>query len=150
MNGCLFCKIVKGEIPSHKVYEDDNHLAFLTIFPNTIGTTVVIPKQHFPSYVFDLPENIRENLITAAGKVAKILEGKLDDVGRCGLVFEGFGVNHIHAKVYPLHGTKMAEWKPIEAHTDRVFDKYPGYITTEEGPRASDDELAKLAEKLRS
>lgn len=146
---CIFCKIVAGEIPANKVYEDSDHIAFLTIFPNTVGTTVVIPKKHYPSYVFELPGEVREKLVDATKKVARILEDKLNDVGRCGLVFEGFGVDHVHAKVYPLHGTNMPDWRPIEAHTQRVFDIYPGYITTEEGPRANDKELEELAKKIR-
>lgn len=44
---CIFCKIVKGEIPSHKVYEDDNFLAFLDINPQSPGHTQVIPKEHY-------------------------------------------------------------------------------------------------------
>ena len=53
-NECIFCKIVKGEIPCHKIWEDEKHLAFLSIYPNTNGFSVVIPKKHFPSYAFSL------------------------------------------------------------------------------------------------
>lgn len=52
---CIFCQIVEGKAPCHKVWEDEHHLAFLSIFPNTDGFTVVIPKKHYPSYAFDLP-----------------------------------------------------------------------------------------------
>lgn len=45
--GCVFCKIVKGEIPSHKIYEDDNFFAFLDIHPQSPGHTQVIPKKHY-------------------------------------------------------------------------------------------------------
>lgn len=58
MQGCIFCKIVKGEAPFHKVWEDEKHLAFLSIFPNTEGFSVVITKKHYPSYTFDLPDNV--------------------------------------------------------------------------------------------
>ncbi len=47
---CIFCQIVEGKAPCHKVWEDEHHLAFLSIFPNTDGFTVVIPKKHYPSY----------------------------------------------------------------------------------------------------
>ena len=47
MNDCIFCKIVKGDIPSHKVYEDDNYYAFLDISPLNPGHTLVIPKEHY-------------------------------------------------------------------------------------------------------
>lgn len=46
MKDCLFCKIIKGEIPSYKVYEDENTFAFLDINPNNIGHTLVVPKKH--------------------------------------------------------------------------------------------------------
>ena len=45
---CIFCQIVEGKAPCHKVWEDEHHLAFLSIFPNTDGFTVVIPKKHYP------------------------------------------------------------------------------------------------------
>lgn len=46
MSDCLFCKIITGDIPSHKIFEDDNHYAFLDIFPASKGHTLVIPKEH--------------------------------------------------------------------------------------------------------
>lgn len=52
--GCIFCKIVRGEIPAHKVYEDEDFLAFLDIHPQTPGHTQVIPKAHV-RWVWDLP-----------------------------------------------------------------------------------------------
>ncbi|MFA6463819.1 MAG: HIT family protein [Candidatus Paceibacterota bacterium] len=150
MNNCIFCKIIKGDLPSNKVWEDENHLAFLSIFPNTKGTTVVIPKKHHTSYAFDLPDNVLSELILATKKVAKILDSKLDDVGRSAMVFEGFGVDHIHSKLFPMHGTKnMSEWKPIESSVDKFFDKYEGYISSHDYKRADDEELAQLAKYLR-
>ena len=69
-NNCIFCKIVKGEIPCHKIWEDEKHLAFLSIFPNTDGFSVVIPKKHFSSYAFDLPDEVLSELVIASKKVA--------------------------------------------------------------------------------
>lgn len=54
MDDCIFCKIVKGEIPAHKVYEDDNFLAFLDINPVSLGHTLLIPKTHY-RWVYDVP-----------------------------------------------------------------------------------------------
>jgi len=149
MTDCIFCKIVSGESPSYKVWEDDNYLAFLSIFPNTEGTTVIIPKQHYDSYPFDLPDNILSDLMIATKKVAKLLDSKLGDVGRTAMVFEGFGVDHVHAKLFPMHGTKMKEWRPIESKVDKYFDKYEGYISSHDYKRADDDSLATLAKKIR-
>jgi histidine triad (HIT) family protein len=149
MTECIFCKIVDGIVPSHKIWEDDNYVAFLTIFPNTEGVSVVIPKAHYPSYVFDLPDDVLGNLMLATKKVAKLLDEKLEDVGRTALVFEGFGVDHIHAKLFPMHGTKMADWKPIESKIEKYFDKYEGYVSSHDYVREDDSKLAELAKKIR-
>ncbi|MAG52528.1 MAG: diadenosine tetraphosphate hydrolase [Nanoarchaeota archaeon] len=148
MNDCIFCKIVNNEIPSHKIYEDDKHLAFLTIFPNTEGFSVVIPKKHYPSYAFDLPDEILKELVLATKKVGKLLDSKLKDVGRTGMIFEGFGVDHVHAKLFPMHGTKMKDWKPIKSNINKYFEKYEGYISSHDYKEADNEKLKKLAEKI--
>lgn len=149
MNDCIFCKIVKGEIPSHKIWEDENHLAFLTIFPNTEGFSVVIPKKHYGSYVFDQDDDVICNLMKAAKKAGRLLDRKLEDVGRTGVIFEGFGVDHLHAKLFPMHGTKMERWEAINSKIDKYFDKYEGYISSHDYKRADDDKLAELAKRIR-
>lgn len=54
MENCIFCKIVRGEVPSHKVYEDKNFLAFIDIHPQSPGHVQVIPKEHY-RWVWDVP-----------------------------------------------------------------------------------------------
>ena len=146
---CIFCKIVKNKAPAHKIWEDEKHLAFLSIFPNTEGFSVVITKKHYPSYIFDLPEEVFTGLVKAAKQVAKLLDSKLDNVGRTGLIFEGFGVNHVHAKLFPMHGTKMSTWKPVKSNINKYFERYEGYISSHDYKRADDTKLAKLAKKIR-
>lgn len=149
MNECIFCKIVKGEMPCHKIWEDDKHLAFLSIFPNTEGFTVVIPKTHYPSYAFNVADDVLCDLVLASKKVGKLLDAKLDDVGRCGFIFEGFGVDHLHAKLFPMHGTNIPEWKPIKSNHRVYFEKYDGYISSHDFERADDEKLSALAKKIR-
>lgn len=146
---CIFCKIVQGEAPAHKIWEDEKHLAFLSIFPNTEGFSVVITKEHYSSYAFDLPEEMLIDLTLAAKHVAKLLDAKLEDVGRTGMISEGFGVDHVHAKLFPMHGTKMAEWKPIKSNVDKYFEQYEGYISSHDYKRADDEQLAELAKKIK-
>jgi histidine triad (HIT) family protein len=148
-NGCIFCKIVAGKAPSHTIWEDSEHIAFLSIFPNTEGFSVVIPKAHYSSYLFDLPDEIVTKLILAAGKVAKLLDAKLDDVGRTGMIFEGFGVDHIHAKLFPMHGTKSNVWTHHKSSVDKYFDTYEGYISSHDYKRTDDAVLAELAKRIR-
>lgn len=153
MTDCIFCSIVAGQSPCHKVWEDEEHLAFLSIFPNMDGLTVVITKQHYDSYAFQLPDDVLSKLAVASAKVGRQIDAAFPDVGRTGMVFEGFGVNHIHAKLYPLHGTgdTREEWKQIEfAKPTEYLDLYPGYISTHDCGRADDAKLAEIAEKIRS
>lgn len=151
---CLFCKFVSGELPCHKVWEDEQHLAFLTIFPNTEGFTVVATKEHLDSYVFNNDDRVVAALMTAAKKVAKQIDAAYaGDVGRTGVFFEGFGVDHLHAKLWPMHGTAATaeSWRPIDSDVkDMVFSTYPGFMCSNNGPRVSDEALTKIAERIRS
>src|SRR3989344_3029589 len=149
MPECIFCKIVRGEMPSHKIWEDDKHLAFLTIFPNTEGFSVVVTKEHYQSYAFDLADEILTGLTLAAKKVAKLIDSKLLDVGRTGMIFEGFGVDHAHAKLFPMHGTKGDEWKERASKVDKYFDTYEGYISSHDYKREDDAKLVGVAKKIR-
>lgn len=149
MEECIFCKIVRGEAPCYKIWEDEKHLAFLSIFPNTEGFTVVIPKEHYPSYAFNADDTVLSELVLASKKVGKLLDAKLEDVGRCGFIFEGFGVDHLHGKLFPMHGTNIPEWKPIKSNQRVYFEKYDGYISSHDFERADDEKLAALAKKIR-
>ncbi len=149
MEDCIFCKIANGEAPSHKIWEDDEFMAFLSIFPNTKGFSVVIPKKHYSSYIFEAPESVVFGLMSSAKKVALLIDAKLEDVGRTGLMFEGFGVDHLHAKLFPMHGTKTDEWKAVKSDVDKYFEKYEGYMSSHDSKRADDGALSDLAKKIR-
>ena len=151
MGDCVFCDIVAGKAPCHKVWEDESHLAFLSIFPNTRGFTVVIPKQHYSSYAFELPDEVLSKLIVATKRVARLLDSKLEGVGRTGMFFEGYGVDHVHSKLSPMHGTAdLSEWRPILGDVDKYFDQYEGYLSSHDWHRADDAQLAELARFLRT
>jgi diadenosine tetraphosphate (Ap4A) HIT family hydrolase len=150
MTDCIFCAIAAGQAPCHKIWEDEKHLAFLSIFPNTEGFSVVITKRHYPSYAFDLPDRILVGLILAAKRVGRLLDRKLEVVGRTGLILEGFAVDHAHAKLFPMHGTRMPQWRPLSRPADKYFHEYEGYISSHDYQRADDAELAALARMIRS
>jgi diadenosine tetraphosphate (Ap4A) HIT family hydrolase len=148
---CIFCKIVTGEMPCHTVWEDEQHLAFLSIFPNTEGFTVVIPKQHYGSYAFAQSDEVLANLVLATKKVATILDNYFEDVTRCGMFFEGYGVDHLHSKLSPMHGGgEFSTGKSIEiAKPDIFFEQYPGYLSSHDAKRANDEQLSSLAAAIR-
>jgi diadenosine tetraphosphate (Ap4A) HIT family hydrolase len=142
----LFDKIVAREIPAYIVWEDDAYMAFLTPFPSTPGLTLVIPKQNPGDYVFDMDDSAIDGLMKATKKVAKLLEKALN-VKRVALVFEGTGVAHVHAKLYPLHGELAGQTNVWSKHVE-FFPEYIGYLSTVEGPKMSDDELADIQAKI--
>jgi diadenosine tetraphosphate (Ap4A) HIT family hydrolase len=151
MKKCIFCDIVSGIETSYKIWENKDYLAFLSIYPNTPGVTVVIPKKHYSSYAFDLEDKELSNLIIASKMVVKQLDSKLPEVGRTALVLEGFGVDHVHAKLFPMHGTgRLKEWKPIKSDVNKYFNQYEGYISSHDYKRANDEDLKSMAEKLGS
>lgn len=148
---CIFCKIALKEAPAHIIWEDDKHIAFLSIFPNTEGFTVVIPKKHYSSYTFDLPDVVLSELVIASKKVAKLLDDSFTDVARTGLVMEGYGVDHVHTKLIPMHGTaKHKEWKPVHVFQDKYFSEYEGYLSSHDCHRADDETLKKLSLHIRN
>ncbi|WP_406665654.1 HIT family protein [Gallaecimonas sp. GXIMD1310] len=147
---CIFCDIVAGKMPCHKVWEDDQHLAFLSIFPNTRGFTVVIPKAHHGSYAFAQSDEVLTGLLLATKKVALLLDQAFDDVGRTGMFFEGYGVDHLHSKLFPMHGTgNNADFQLIENRQDYFFERYEGYLSSHDCQRADDAELAATAAMIR-
>jgi diadenosine tetraphosphate (Ap4A) HIT family hydrolase len=144
---CIFCKIIEGQIPSAKIWEDEKFLVILDINPNTKGMTLVLTKDHYDSYAFEMPDEAYQKFWLASKKVAKLLEKSLA-VQRVAAVMEGMGVNHAHIKLYPLHGLDQ-KFEEMWARDKVFFDKYPGYISTQLGPQADFAELNKLAEEIK-
>ena len=97
MENCIFCKIVAGEIPSYKVYEDENFLAFLDINPQTVGHVQVIPKKHY-RWVWDIP-NVGE-YFEVVRKVAKAQQKAFGTEWILEKIV-GEDVFHAHIWVYP-------------------------------------------------
>jgi len=126
-------------------------LAFLSIYPNTPGFSVVIPKHHVPSYLFAQDDDVVTALVLASKRVALLLDEVLDDVGRTGMIFEGYGVDHLHAKLFPMHGTgQHSAFKPIASSVNKYFDRYEGYISSHDYKREDDNILTDLAAKIRT
>lgn len=147
MEDCVFCKIAKGQIESAKIWEDDEFLAVLDTNPNVKGMTLFLTKEHFDSYIFDMPNEIYSKFMLAAKNVANILEKGLG-VMRVALVMEGMGINHAHLKLYPLHGVKN-KFQEMWAKDRVFFENYEGYISTQLGPAADRRDLGELAEIIK-
>ncbi len=106
MEDCIFCKIVRGEIPCYKTYEDENVIAFLDIRPLSKGHTLVLPKKHFKD-IYDISEEDLCNLM----KVLKRISGNIKEVYKPeGIVISqnngekaGQSVFHIHFHIKPVY-----------------------------------------------
>ena len=99
MENCVFCKIVSGAIPSTKVYEDDNYLAFLDIHPQSAGHMQVIPKKHY-RFVWDVPETEFGAYMAVVHKLANAIKGTFGT----DFVFSrvmGDEVPHAHVWLFP-------------------------------------------------
>ncbi|MFT6844453.1 MAG: histidine triad (HIT) family protein [Flavobacteriales bacterium] len=97
----IFTKIINGEIPCHKIAEDEQFLAFLDIMPLAKGHTLVIPKVE-NDYVFDLDDDTLSALMIFAKKVAKKVEAKIP-CKRIGVAVIGLEVPHTHIHLVPLN-----------------------------------------------
>lgn len=144
---CVFCKIVSGENPSFKIWGNKNFLAILDINPNTKGQTLLISKKHYPSYLFEIPQEHYLKMLKAAKTVVKLLD-KVLKTKRTAIILEGMGVNHTHLKLYPLHGLEK-EFGAGETPKRVFFKKYPGFVTSQLGNQADFEELKRLAEFIR-
>ena len=125
MADSVFTKIIKGEIPCHKVYEDDKTIAFLTVAPIQPGHTLVVPKNQV-DHLWDLPGDDYRALLETAKKVAKRLRGTFNKK-RVGVKVEGFEVPHAHLHLIPVDSIAEYNTAPQEA---------------------SDEELSRMAQKL--
>ncbi len=146
MSDCIFCKIVAEEIPSVKIWEDDEFVAILDIFPNCKWQALVLPKRHFDSDIFLMDNELYSRYLLAVKQVVWLLKKWLW-VQRVWMVMEWMWVNHAHFKLYPMHGV-TGEWKEYIWWRELFFDQYPGYITTEVWPMADVDKLQKLADEI--
>lgn len=109
MQDSIFTKIINGEIPSHKVYEDDATYAFLDIHPVAPGHTLVVPKKQV-EFVWDLSDADYQQLMASAKKVAAHLRRTLD-VPYVGVQVIGVDVPHAHVHLIPF--TSVDEYRNI-------------------------------------
>lgn len=126
MENCIFCKIIKGEIPSHKIYEDEYVYAFLDISPANKGHTLVIPKKHYEN-TLDAPDMELTKVITATKKLAILLKEKLNAdginiVNANGKIAQQ-SVFHLHYHIVPRYKEDGLDlWFHGESQTNKNTD----------------------------
>lgn len=123
----IFSKIINGEIPCHKIAENDDFLAFLDVFPCAVGHTLVIPKKEV-DYIFDLEDELYIGLMKFAKSVAPAIK-KAIPCKRVGVAVIGLEVPHAHVHLIPLNSMADMDF------TDKLT--------------VTQEELAETAEKIR-
>ena len=116
----IFTKIILGEIPSYKVAEDKNFLAFLDINPNTKGHTLVIPKKEV-NKLFDLDKEAYLELMDFSYRVAKAIE-KTVPCKRVGMSVIGLEVPHVHVHLIPINSMNNMRFIEKEKLTTNEFN----------------------------
>ena len=119
MEQCIFCKIVKGEVPSYKVYEDNAYLAFLDIHPQSPGHTLVIPKEHY-RWLWDLPNAGEYFEITR--KIA-LAQKKAFDTDFVLSKIVGEEVEHAHIWVFPDNKVS-GDLKDFPANAEKIRKEF--------------------------
>ncbi len=104
METCIFCKIIRGDIPCTKVYEDENVISFLDIAPANKGHSLVVPKEHYDTLI-EAPEEIINYRLKVAKKVARAMSSSLANEGFNVLInnnkVAGQLVPHVHIHIIP-------------------------------------------------
>jgi histidine triad (HIT) family protein len=129
---CIFCKIIAGQIPATKIYEDDKVFAFLDIGPLSDGHTLVVPKQHYQK-VHECPPEVLSDIGARLGKIAAAVSSAMNSDGYNVLCNNGRAagqlVEHVHFHIIP----RMAG--------DNVFNRWPAH-------KYPEGRIEKLAEKI--
>ncbi|MBU1876137.1 MAG: HIT family protein [Nanoarchaeota archaeon] len=128
MENCVFCKIIDGDIPCYKIYEDDDFLAFLDVKPHAKGHSVVIPKKHGET-IFDLDDNLLQKVTVIVKRVMERIQEVLNP--------DGFNVGWNHntagGQVVPhLHIHIMPRWNSDGGGSMHSIVKNPGDMSVEE------------------
>jgi histidine triad (HIT) family protein len=131
MADSIFTKIIKGEIPSHKVYEDEYAYAFMDVRPLTPGHVLIATKKQV-DHLWDLDDELYQHLMATTKKIALRIREVLQPP-RVGMNVEGFGVPHVHVHVYPLYKGLESTMADFLAKSDQ---------------KTTDEALAEMAKKL--
>ncbi|ABR55239.1 histidine triad (HIT) protein [Methanococcus vannielii SB] len=126
---CIFCSIVKGDIPARIIYEDEKFLAFMDAFPRAVGHTLIIPKEHFETFD-ELPKELACEMMEVIYKVVKQLKNlKMDgfNILNNNKKVSGQEVPHVHFHIIPRYeneGYPVYVLKdPINVDLDSIYDR---------------------------
>lgn len=110
----IFTRIINGEIPAYKIYEDDRVIAFLDLHPQNEGHTLVVPKIQV-DHIWDLTDDDYQYLWQTVRKIGTHIRKEIG-APRVGVIVEGFGVPHCHVHLVPIyHGNDLKKQPEMDA-----------------------------------
>ncbi len=118
---CIFCRIIAGRAPGHKLWEDKEFFAFLDNKPINPGHMLLVPKQHY-DYLFDMPRSKYDRIMKRTRRLAVPLKTAMA-AKRIGLIVEGFGVAHCHIHLVPINGPGELQKKGVAGVTAEEFER---------------------------
>jgi histidine triad (HIT) family protein len=122
MNDCIFCKIIAGEIPAAKIYEDEKVLAFLDINPVNKGHTLIIPKKHH-EMMTDTPDDLVAYIFTIAKKLMSVIKKAMAADFICVSVV-GIDVPHFHVHLVPrYHNDGLSNFWPTKKYEEGEMEQ---------------------------
>ncbi len=134
MKNCIFCKIVKDEIPSEKIYENETFLAFLDISPVSKGHLLIIPKKHFEN-IYDIKDSYLKEIISVAKIIAESLKKSLNTSGVNILHASGIdaqqSVFHFHIHLIPRYKDDKLDIWPKSDYKELNLDEIKNKIAKE-------------------
>lgn len=127
----IFTKIINGEIPCHKIAENDDFLAFLDVFPLVKGHVLVVPKKEV-DYIFDLDDNLLSGMMLFAKSIAPAIK-KAIPCKRIGLAVIGLEVPHAHLHMVPMNSANDVNFTQpkikVEGNEmEEIAEKIRGYL----------------------
>src|SRR5438105_1815033 len=128
---CLFCSLVRGDLPSHRVYEDENFIVLLTIHPVNPGHVMVLTKQHIESF-YDVEDTLYTQLMLLVKRMALVIKHVMKPL-QVVMETSGIGNRHVHVHVIPVHD---------------LYELLPQGVAERLTKHPSADELARVAENL--
>ena len=128
---CLFCSLVRGDLPIHRVYEDENFIVMLTIHRVNPGHVMVVTKEHIESF-YDVEDTLYTQLMLLVKRIALVIKQVMKTL-QVVIETSGIGNRHVHVHVIPMHS---------------LYDRVPKEIMDKIGANPTDDELAAVASDL--
>lgn len=143
MEECIFCKIVRNEIPSFKVFEDEISVAFLDINPRSKGMVILVPKEHLESFFEKKEISIKlfQNALFLAEKVKKTLDAKDVWISTITSAFK-----HINIRIYPVYKDRipLIENEPLKLGENELKTIADRIISTVSKPQEKDNREKKI------